>query len=178
MCNHDASLCEDCTHVLAYSVISVLFLQAMNKIDPLDHRILQALSADGRISNVELAAKIGLSASACLRRVQELERSGIITGYRAMLDPVALGVGFAAYVAVGLSRHTKDQQHGFEAAIANASEVRECHNVTGSFEYLLRVETTDLTAYKHFHTEVLGALPQVSTITSYVVMGSPKDERG
>lgn len=164
-------------NVLAYSVHSPLFLQSMNKIDQTDHRILQALSVDGRISNVDLAAKIGLSASACLRRVQELERSGIITGYRAVLDPVSLGIGFAAYVAVGLSHHTKDQQQGFEAAIAKAPEVRECHNVTGTFEYLLRVETADLAAYKHFHTEVLGALPQVSTITSYVVMGSPKDER-
>jgi Lrp/AsnC family transcriptional regulator, leucine-responsive regulatory protein len=165
-------------NVLAYSVSFPLFLQAMNKIDPTDHRILQALSADGRISNVDLAAKIGLSASACLRRVQELERSGIISGYRAVLDNNALGIGFVAYVAVGLSLHTKEQQHGFEAAIAGASQVRECHNVTGTFEYLLRVETVDLAAYKHFHTEVLGALPQVSTITSYVVMGSPKDERG
>jgi Lrp/AsnC family transcriptional regulator, leucine-responsive regulatory protein len=178
MRDHGASLCEKIAYVLAYSVRLDLFSQAMNKLDPIDRRILQALSADGRISNVDLATKIGLSASACLRRVQELERSGIITGYRAVLDPVALGIGFAAYVAVGLSRHTKDQQYGFEAAIANAPEVRECHNVTGTFEYLLRVETTDLAAYKHFHTEVLGALPQVSTITSYVVMGSPKDERG
>jgi Lrp/AsnC family transcriptional regulator, leucine-responsive regulatory protein len=150
----------------------------MSTLDAIDHRILLALTDEGRISNVDLAAKIGLSASACLRRVQELERSGVITGYRATLDPVSMGIGFAAYVAVGLSRHIKDEQLGFEAAIARAPQVRECHNVTGSFEYLLRVETTDLAAYKHFHTEVLGALPQVSTITSYVVMGSPKDERG
>jgi Lrp/AsnC family transcriptional regulator, leucine-responsive regulatory protein len=163
--------------VLALSVLSPLFLHLMNNIDPIDRRILHVLSEDGRISNVDLAARIGLSASACLRRVQELERVGIITGYRAILDPVSMGVGFVAYVAVGLSRHTKDQQHGFEAAIGGAPEVRECHNVTGTFEYLLRVETADLAAYKHFHTEVLGALPQVSTITSYVVMGSPKDER-
>lgn len=149
----------------------------MSKIDPTDHRILQVLCADSRISNVDLAVKIGLSASACLRRVQELERAGVIAGYKAILDRASMGVGFAAYVAVGLSRHTKDQQHGFEAAIAKAPQVRECHNVTGTFEYLLRVETADLAAYKHFHTEVLGALPQVSTITSYVVMGSPKDER-
>jgi Lrp/AsnC family transcriptional regulator, leucine-responsive regulatory protein len=149
----------------------------MNKIDQIDHRILQALRGDGRISNVDLAAKIGLSASACLRRVQELERAGVIAGYRAILNPVALGLGFVAYVAVGLSRHTKDEQLGFEAAIAQAPQVRECHNITGTFEYLLRVETIDLGAYKHFHSEVLGSLPQVSTITSYVVMASTKDDR-
>lgn len=150
----------------------------MSKIDHLDHRILQALSQDGRISNVDLSAKIGLSASACLRRVQEMERIGVIAGYRVVLNPAAMGVGFVAYVAVGLSRHTKDEQHAFETAINLAAQVRECHNVTGTFEYLLRVETIDLSAYKHFHTEVLGALPQVSTITSFVVMGSHKDERG
>jgi Lrp/AsnC family transcriptional regulator, leucine-responsive regulatory protein len=113
-----------------------------------------------------------------LRRVQELERSGVITGYRAVLNPAAIGIGFVAYVAVGLSRHTKDEQKNFEVAISRAMQVRECHNVTGTFEFLLRVETRDLAAYKHFHTEVLGALPQVSTITSYVVMDSPKDKRG
>jgi Lrp/AsnC family transcriptional regulator, leucine-responsive regulatory protein len=153
------------------------FTQVMNNLDATDHRILLALTAEARISNVDLAAKIGLSPSACLRRVQELERTGIITGYRAVLDAASMGIGFAAYVAVGLSRHTKDQQYGFEVAIASSPHVRECHNVTGTFEYLLRVETADLAAYKHFHTEVLGALPQVATITSYVVMGSPKDER-
>jgi Lrp/AsnC family transcriptional regulator, leucine-responsive regulatory protein len=149
----------------------------MNKIDQIDNRILRELSLDGRVSNVDLAAKIGLSASACLRRVQELERTGVISGYRAVLNSAAMGIGFVAYVAVGLSRHTRDEQKGFEAAIINAPQVKECHNVTGTFEYLLRVETTDLSAYKHFHTDVLGALPQVSTITSYVVMGTPKDQR-
>jgi Lrp/AsnC family leucine-responsive transcriptional regulator len=110
--------------------------------------------------------------------VQELERQGIIQGYRAKLNAAALGIGFLAYVTVGLSRHTKQEQADFEAAIKRASQVRECHNITGTVEYLLRVETVDLPAYKHFYTEVLGALPQVAIITSYIVMGSPKDERG
>ena len=147
-------------------------------MDQIDNRILQELSRDGRISNAELADRIGLSPSACSRRVQELERRGIIAGYRAVLDRVAMGTGFIAYVAVGLSRHTREEQHAFEAAMAEAPAVRECHNITGAIEYLLRVEGGDRAAYKHFHTEVLCALPQVSTITSYIVMASPKDERG
>lgn len=149
----------------------------MAEIDQLDRKILRELSRDGRISNLELSSRIGLSPSACLRRVQELERSGVIAGYRARLDPARLGLGFIAYVTVGLSRHTKESQNGFEQAIAAAPEVRECHNLTGAIEYLLRVETTDLAAYKHFHTEVLGVLPQVVSITTYVVMESCKDER-
>jgi DNA-binding Lrp family transcriptional regulator len=154
-----------------------LSLQQMADLDQIDRRILQVLKSDGRISNADLSEKVGLSPSACLRRVQELERSRVIKGYRAVLNPEAMGVGFVAYVSVGLQRHGKNEQQAFEAAMAKAPEVRECHNVTGAIEFLLRVETRDLEHFKHFHTDVLGALPQVSTITSYVVMDSPKDER-
>ena len=87
------------------------------------------------------------------------------------------GIGFTAYVTVGLNTHTKAAQEAFEQAIAKAPEVRECHNITGAWEYLLRIEAADLAAYKAFHTDVLGTVPQVSAITSYVVMASPKDER-
>ncbi len=146
-------------------------------MDRINAKILQVLSDDGRISNIDLADKVGLSPSACLRRVQELERQNIITGYRAVLNPSAMGIGFVAYVMVGLSKHTKADQQGFEEAMADAPEVRECHNITGTVEYLLRVEARDLVAYKHFHTEVLGTVPQVASITSYIVMGSPKDDR-
>lgn len=152
-------------------------MQYMPNIDHFDRRILQEVQADGRISNVDLASRVGLSPSATLRRVQELERRGVIRGYRAILDPAAMGLGFVAYVGVGLSRHTKQEQRDFESAMAKAPQVRECHNITGTIEYLLRIEAADLPAYKHFHTEVLGALPQVSTITSYIVMESSKDER-
>nr|WP_321359366.1 Lrp/AsnC family transcriptional regulator [uncultured Hyphomonas sp.] len=149
----------------------------MTDLDAINRNILHELQVNGRISNLELAEKVGLSPSACLRRVQELERSGIIRGYRAVIDRTATGGGFLAYVTVGLSQHTKADQTAFEKAMQKAPEVRECHNVTGTVEYLLRVEVADLAAYKHFHTEVLGTVPQVSAITSYIVMGSPKDQR-
>jgi DNA-binding Lrp family transcriptional regulator len=149
----------------------------MANIDAIDDKILRELTRDGRISNTELARRVGLSSSACLRRVQELERSGVIRKYRAVLDRSVLGTGFVAYVAVGLSDHSKGAQEAFERSIATAPEVLECHNVTGAIEYLLRVEVADLAAYKVFHTDVLGTLPQVTSITSYVVMESPKDER-
>ena len=149
----------------------------MTNIDKINARILQELQNNGRISNTDLADKIGLSASACLRRVQELERVGVITGYRAVLDHSALGVGFTAYVSVWLSDHTSKSQAAFEKAISKSVEVRECHNITGSVEYLLRVETRDLAAYKLFHRDILGQLPQVNSIETFVVMDSPKDER-
>ena len=156
---------------------SSLFLQQMINLDDIDHRILRELQRDGRQSNLALADRVGLSPSACLRRVQVLEKEGVIRGYRAVLDPGRMGVGFVAYVTVGLGTHTKAAQEAFERAVARAPEVRECHNITGTVEYLLRVEAADLAAYKHWHTEVLGVLPQVRSITTFVVMGSPKDER-
>ena len=146
-------------------------------IDDIGEHILRELSRDGRISNLDLAERVGLSPSACLRRVQDLERRGIIQGYRAVLDRQALGHGFTAYVTVGLSNHTKAAQEAFERAMVAAVQVRECHNITGTVEYLLRVEVLDLPAFKYFHTEVLGTVPHVNAITTYLVMGSPKDER-
>lgn len=149
----------------------------MTKTDATDQRILRILAREGRLPNLDLAARIGLSPSACLRRVQELERKGVITGYRACIDPAKTGITFTAYITVGLNQHTKAAQEAFERAMARAPEVRECHNITGAVEYLLRVEAADLVAYKHFHTEILGALPQVERLTTHVVMGSPKDDR-
>lgn len=149
----------------------------MSDIDKKDHQILQVLANEGRLSNTDLATRIGLSASACLRRVQDLERSGVIRGYRAVIDSTRLGIGFTAYVAVGITNHSKASQEAFEDAIAQSEAVRECHNTTGSFEYLLRVECEDLAAYKAFHANVLGSIPLVSSINSYVVMDSPKDLR-
>lgn len=147
-------------------------------LDDMDRTILRALELDGRLSNTALADQVGLSQSACLRRVQALEDSGVIKGYRAVLDRSKLGGGLKVYVAVGLSRHLKADQDAFERAMKTAREVRECHNVSGTIEYLLHVEVADLAAYKYFHTEVLGTVEQVAAITSYFVMGSPKDERG
>ena len=149
----------------------------MTRIDDITRRILHELQRDGRLSNLDLAARVGLSPSACLRRVQELERTGVIKGYRAVIDPVKVGTGFVAYITVGLNTHTKAAQDAFERGIARATQVRECHNITGTVEYLLRIEAADLAAYKHFHTEILGVLPQVRSLTTYVVMDSPKDER-
>jgi DNA-binding Lrp family transcriptional regulator len=137
---------------------------------------LRELQANGRISNIDLAGRVGLSPSACLRRVQELEKSGVIAGYRAVLDPAALGIGFIAYLAIGLGDHTLPSQLAFEKAMRDADEVRECHNVTGVIEYLVRIEVADIAAYKAFHIGVLGGLPQVNSITTYVVLDSPKDK--
>lgn len=147
------------------------------KLDRINEHILQILQKDGKITNTVLADKVGLSPSACLRRVQELEANGVISGYRAVIDGHKLGINFTAYVQIGISPHTKAAQLEFENAMKVAPEVVECHNVAGTFEYLLRIETNDLASYKNFHSEVFGNILVVSTITTLVVMDSPKDER-
>ncbi len=149
----------------------------MSGLDAKNEQILQVLTQDGRISNLDLADRVNLSPSACLRRVQDLEKRGLITGYRAVVDRTKLGIGFIAYLGVGLNDHSKSSQEAFERAAAQAPEVRECHNTTGTLEYFLRVECADMRSYKEFHTNVLGALPQVNALTTYVVIASPKDER-
>jgi DNA-binding Lrp family transcriptional regulator len=169
---------QQASEMIANNVQNRTLNQYMVKIDRYNDQILRILQKDGRITNIDLADRVGLSPSACLRRVQELEKSGIISGYRAVLDYEVLGKGFSAYIAIGLADHTMPSQLAFEKAMQDADEVRECHNITGAIEYLVRIEVADIAAYKIFHADVLGALPQVNSITTYVVMDSPKNERG
>lgn len=150
----------------------------MLDLDTFNAAILQNLRLDGRMSNIDLAKNVGLSPSACLRRVQDLERRGILKGYRAIIDPKALGQDVVIFVMVGLSGHLRKDSLAFEAAMDNAPEVTECHNITGSVEYLLRVEVADLSAFKTFHADRLGTLSMVGSITSHIVLGASKDRLG
>jgi len=103
----------------------------MINLDQIDNKILRALSNDGRISNLHLAEKVGLSPSACLRRVQDLEKKQIIKGYRAVIDNSKLGKDITAFITVGLNSHQKQDQENFERIIKEAKDVTECHNITG-----------------------------------------------
>lgn len=147
-------------------------------MDEHDRRILRVLERDGRISNAALAQRVALSPSACLRRVQALERRGIIAGYRAVLNRAETGRGFLVFVTINLADHSKASLAAFERGVAEVPEVRECHNVTGGVAYILRCEVADLAAYKRLHTDTLGTLEGVREITSYVVMEIAKDARG
>ncbi len=149
----------------------------MFELDKTNSNILAELSKNGRISNADLAEKIGLSPSACFRRVKELERCGVILGYKASLNRPALGTTVTAFIMVGLSDHRAEHAKKFEQAVSASSAVIEIHNITGGHEYLLRVETKDLSEFKRFHSDTLGALPQVHSITSHICLDSPKDER-
>lgn len=171
-------IAEVILNILAYYALILLIEQYMIDLDTYNAAILQNLQTDGRMSNIDLAKQVGLSPSACLRRVQDLERRGILKGYRAIVDPKALGQDVVIFVMVGLSGHLRKDSQAFEAAMDIAPEVRECHNITGSVEYLLRVEVADLSEYKTFHADRLGVLSMVGSITSHIVLGASKDRLG
>ncbi|MEV7289542.1 Lrp/AsnC family transcriptional regulator [Streptomyces sp. NPDC093252] len=139
-------------------------------MDAVDRSILAVLEQDGRISNADLAARVGLSPSPCLRRVRRLEETGVIRGYRALVDPAAVGRGLRVFAGVRLLRHTRDVVTAFEQAVTALPEVTHTHHITGNFDYLLQVEVADLTAYEDFHAHRLADLPGVAAVTSYVTM--------
>lgn len=145
-------------------------------LDRIDRKILRALQADGRLSNVELARRVNLSPTPCLERVRRLERAGYIRGYRADLAPDKLGAGLLVFVQVILDRTTPDVFEQFREAAAALPEVIECHMVAGGFDYLLKVRVRDMPAYRHFLGERLTALGGVAQTHTYVVMEEVKSD--
>ncbi|GAB3845036.1 Lrp/AsnC family transcriptional regulator [Dactylosporangium cerinum] len=139
-------------------------------MDDVDRAILAVLEKDGRINNADLAARVGLSPSPCLRRVRRLEDTGVIRGYRALIDPAAVGRSLRVFVGVRLARHARADVAAFERAVLRLPEVVHTHHVTGNFDYLLHVEVADLSAYEDFHANRLAGLPGVAAVTSYVTM--------
>lgn len=136
----------------------------------MDRAILAVLEHDGRISNADLAARVGLSPSPCLRRVRRLEEDGIIRGYRAIVDSGAVGRGLRVFAGVRLLRHSQAEVLAFEEAVTRLAPVVQTFHVTGNYDYLLQVEVADLPAYEAFHAQQLAALPAVAAVTSYVTM--------
>ncbi|MFW6690782.1 Lrp/AsnC family transcriptional regulator [Streptomyces sp. MAR4 CNX-425] len=147
-------------------------------MDAIDRAILRELQRDGRLSNAELAERVRLTPSPCLRRVRQLERDGVIRGYRALLDGDAVGRGFQAFVTVALAQEDRETVAGFEATMAERAEVVEAHRVFGDTDFLLRVAVADLPAYERFNTEVLLALPGVARVTSHLTMKTVKADQG
>ena len=146
----------------------------MGDLDTIDRRILAVLADDGRISINDLADEIGLSSSPTLRRVRRLEESGVIRGYRADIDPAAIGRGLTVWVTSRLSLPDASMVEAFEEALADVDAVTSAHHVTGDVDYLLRIEVEDLDAYDRIVRTVLPALPGAAHITSYVVTSTAK----
>jgi len=151
-------------------VVLIKFEQYPANMDEVDRSILAVLDKDGRISNADLAERVGLSPSPCLRRVRRLERTGAITGYRAVIDPAAIGRSLRVLVGVRIVRHARTDVVAFERAVIKLPEVQYTYHVAGNYDYILQVEVADLPAYENFHANRLANLPSVAAVTSYVTM--------
>jgi len=144
-------------------------------LDKIDARILRALQADGRISNLKLAETVHLSPTAVLERVKRLTRDGFILGYEARLNPDKIGAGLLVFIEVVLDRTTHDAMSIFKAAVQVRPEILECHLVAGGFDYLIKTRVADMQAYREFVGSVIWALPGVRETRTYAVMEEVKN---
>lgn len=144
-------------------------------LDRFDHAILRLLAVEGRLSATEVARRIGLSKSPVQARIKRLEETGVITGYRAALDPIRMGRAHVAFVEVRLSDTREAALQAFNRAVALIPEVEECHMIASRFDYLLKVRTTDIQEYRRVLGERLSALPHVASTSTYVAMEAVKE---
>ena len=145
-----------------------------HELDDIDRRIVAALQEDGRMTSVELAERVGLSPSPCARRVRLLEEAGIITGYVALVDQVAVGLPVSVFASIKLERQREEELDRFAAAVASWPEVVDCYLMTGQRDYLMRIVVQDLEAYERFLKEKLTRLDGVSSIESSFALGQLK----
>jgi DNA-binding Lrp family transcriptional regulator len=149
-----------------------------SKLDTIDRRILRDLQEDGRMTNVELARRAGISAPPCLRRVRALEKAGYIKGYHADLNGEALGYNVTVFAQVGLASQAEQDLKAFEALVASWPEVRECHMLAGETDFLLKIVAHDWDAYQRFLTTKLTAAPNVSHVKSALAIRTAKTVPG
>jgi DNA-binding Lrp family transcriptional regulator len=169
--------CYMYSKLLPISARMARFVKYSMRVDDIDRKILAELQQDGRLTVTELADRARLTPAPCHRRLRELERTGVITGYRAVLDPAAVGLGFEALVSITLDRGDANTVAAFEAALAEVLEVRHAERLFGDPDYLLRVVAPDLNDYAALRDHKLATLPGVQRITSTIVMKRIIDNR-
>lgn len=139
-------------------------------LDRFDRKILDLLQQDGRISNVDLAQRVNLSESACLRRVRSLEQGGLIERYAAILDHKQLGLSGTVFVHIALRREEQSELAAFEEAVQKIPEIMECYLMTGEFDYLLRLIVSDMADFERLHNDALTRLPGVARVNSSIAI--------
>jgi len=146
----------------------------MKQLDRIDRNILNELQKNGRLSNVELAKRVGLSPTPCLERVKRLEKDDFITGYSAILNPNKLNAALLVLVEITLTKTSPDVFDDFAKAVHDLDVIQECHLVSGNFDFLLKTRVADMTAYRNLLGDTLLRLPAVSESRTYVVMEEVK----
>ncbi|WP_410219543.1 Lrp/AsnC family transcriptional regulator [Paracoccus sp. (in: a-proteobacteria)] len=147
-------------------------------LDPTNRRILTELTANARIPITELARKVGLSKTPVALRIRQLEEAGLITGYRAILSPVRLGLTHVTYVEVRMTDTRQKALEAFNAAVRAIPEVEECYMIAGGFDYLLKVRSRDMTHYRRIMAEKISSLPHVHATSSHVAMEAVVEQGG
>ena len=147
-------------------------------LDPTNRRILAELTANARIPVTELARKVGLSKTPVALRIRQLEEAGLITGYRAILSPVRLGLTHVTYVEVRMTDTRQKALEAFNAAVRTIPEVEECYMIAGGFDYLLKVRSRDMADYRRIMAEKISSLPHVNATSSYVAMEAVIEQCG
>ena len=145
------------------------------ELDKIDLAILKALSLDGRLSVTALSEKIGLSKTPCQLRMKRLQAEGYITGFRAVIDPSKLGRDHIAFVEVKLTVTTESALSKFNNAVRDVPEIEQCHMIAGAFDYLLKIRTEDIQAYRTILGEVISSLPHVGATSTHVSMQAVKE---
>ena len=148
------------------------------KLDDIDRRILADLQANGRMTNVELAQRVGISAPPCLRRVRALEQAGYIRGYHAELNAESLGFGVTVFALVGLKSQAEDALRQFEEHMCALPEVRECHMLNGEIDFILKIVSKDLQSFQEFLTSKLTPAPNVASVKTSLTIRTAKQLPG
>ena len=143
-------------------------------MDAIDRNILRLLSVDGKMTQGQLAERVGLSLSACQRRIKALQESNAITGYRAIIDPELLDERLVVFVGINLESHRRASCQDFQNSIIRLHQVKEVHHIAGTFDYILKVAVRDMDAYEHFHADDLASVQGILRITSFIAMSTFK----
>ncbi len=148
---------------------------SINKLDQIDHSLLEILQSNGKITNAQLSKEIGLSPAPTLERVKKLEQSGIIKSYHAQIDREKVGLGVMTFVQVSLSGHRRSITESFVAKITKVPEIIECHHVTGSCDFLLKVIAKDINSYQKLIMETINEIEEVANTQTMVILSTFKD---
>ena len=153
-------------------------LESMATLDSIDRKLLAELQQEGRVTNVDLARRVGLTAPPCLRRVRSLEESGVIRGYHADLDPSRLGFAITVFAMVSLRSQAEEDLRAFEEHIKQLPEVRECHMLNGEIDFILKIVSRDLQSFQEFLTSKLTPAPNVASVKTSLTIRTSKHEPG
>ncbi len=150
-------------------------MRNFENLDSIDRKILHEVQMDGRIAFIDLANKVGLSKSPCLKRLRILEKEGYVKGYRAVLDSYKISQGYLVYVQVKLQNTNRDSLRKFNQSVQDVKEIMSCDMMSGGYDYLLKIRTRDMYAYRELHGDVISVLPGIAQSSSFPVMEQVKE---